>query len=361
MGELGGETTFGWEDIGLACLGGATMSLSVIALLLLSGKLTGLSSIVEGVIRWDKKTVDWKLIHFSGMLTAFIVMNYAWPDRLSQKKGLNLSWLSFCLGGFFVGMGTRLGNGCTSGHGICGCSRLSPRSILAVVLFMSMGICSATVAYLNKWGMSAEQDDWDKKDDSVAHVVVTMGIVVAALVVGMVRGHYAVKVMLFVFACGLVFGVGLVVSGMTIQAKILNFLIIDEDRWDGTLMFVMGSAIPVTYLGFRYILNKHPVPIFASLSDQSEVCPIDSFEIPTNTDIDYQLVIGSYLFGLGWGICGLCPGPGIGLAAVGYPKAALGFFPFLALGMYAAYYTKHFLSKKKKGEEELEVEGPSLI
>ena len=351
MGHVTGETSFDGSSIGFACLGGCLMAISVGLLLLLSGKLTGLSSIVEGVIRWDKKTVDWKLIHLSGMLFAFVIMNAIWSEGFEQKKGFNLSWASFCIGGFFVGMGTRLGNGCTSGHGICGCARLSPRSITAVILFMSMGICSATVAYLNQWGMTNEQDDWDKKDDTAAHVVVTVSVILLALVTGMYRGHYAFKVMASVFSCGALFGIGLVFSGMTIQARIMNFLIIDENRWDGTLMFVMGSAIPVTYLCFKYILEKHPSPIFASLEDQSEVCPIEDFEIPTNTQVDYELVLGSYLFGLGWGICGLCPGPGIALAAVGYPKAALGFLPFLSIGMYLAYYIKTFIKNDKKNAD----------
>jgi uncharacterized protein len=100
------------------------------------------------------------------------------------------------------------------------------------------------------------------------------------------------------FACGLVFGFGLLISGMTQPVKILGFLDV-LGRWDPTLLFVMVGALAVTALGYAFA-RRRPKPILAARSLW-----------PTRTDIDRPLVIGSVLFGVGWGLSGLCPGPAL--------------------------------------------------
>jgi uncharacterized membrane protein YedE/YeeE len=100
------------------------------------------------------------------------------------------------------------------------------------------------------------------------------------------------------FVCGLVFGLGLLVSGMTQPAKILGFLDV-LGRWDPTLLFVMAGALAVTSLGYA-LARRRPKPLFAPRSLW-----------PTRTDIDRPLVVGSMMFGVGWGLSGLCPGPAL--------------------------------------------------
>ncbi len=100
------------------------------------------------------------------------------------------------------------------------------------------------------------------------------------------------------FGSGLVFGLGLVVAGMTQPAKVVGFLDF-TGNWDPSLAFVMVGAILVHWLLYRFILHW-PSPIFAS-----------SFGIPKRRDIDKRLVTGSAVFGLGWGLAGYCPGPGL--------------------------------------------------
>jgi uncharacterized membrane protein YedE/YeeE len=98
-------------------------------------------------------------------------------------------------------------------------------------------------------------------------------------------------------ACGLLFGAGLALSGMTDTAKVLGFLDLFGD-WDPDLVFVMGGAVAVTLVGFRLILRGKP--LFA-----------DDFSLPTRKDLDSRLLGGAALFGIGWGVYGYCPGPAL--------------------------------------------------
>jgi len=121
---------------------------------------------------------------------------------------------------------------------------------------------------------------------------------------------------------GLIFGLGLVVSGMANPAKVLNFLDV-AGTWDPSLAFVMGGAVAVVWVGYRWVL-AWPKPLFAA-----------QFQVPSRRDIDLRLLVGPAIFGLGWGLSGLCPGPAltsIGLAAPG----VLVFVPAMLAGMAAA-------------------------
>lgn len=100
------------------------------------------------------------------------------------------------------------------------------------------------------------------------------------------------------FAAGLVFGLGLWISGMANPRKVLGFLDV-TGAWDASLLFVLGGAVGVTLVAFRLVLRRSR-PLFAQ-----------RFHLPQSSDIDSKLVIGSALFGAGWGIGGYCPGPGI--------------------------------------------------
>ena len=102
---------------------------------------------------------------------------------------------------------------------------------------------------------------------------------------------------------GLLFGLGLVVSGMINPAKVLGFLDV-AGHWDPSLAFVVGGAIPVAAVGFA-VARRLSFPICAP-----------AFLAPMKTAIDARLVVGALLFGIGWGLVGFCPGPA--LAAVGF-------------------------------------------
>ena len=122
---------------------------------------------------------------------------------------------------------------------------------------------------------------------------------------------------LVALASGIVFGIGLSVSQMINPAKILDFLDV-AGAWDPSLAFVMGGAVAVTLMTFRFILRL-PTPRLAP-----------TFQIPVTSTIDTRLLGGSALFGIGWGLRGFCPGASIAALSVGDDKIALFVLAMLA-------------------------------
>ena len=114
-------------------------------------------------------------------------------------------------------------------------------------------------------------------------------------------------------AAGLLFGLGLVVSQMTNPEKVIGFLDL-FGQWDPSLAFVMGGALIVTTIGYR-LTTKYPRPLFDT-----------SFQIPANQQIDKRLAMGSVLFGAGWGLVGLCPGPAVAALTIGGLPVIVFFF-----------------------------------
>lgn len=129
--------------------------------------------------------------------------------------------------------------------------------------------------------------------------------------------------LLAALASGIVFGIGMAVSGMTSTKRVQDFLDF-FGAWDPTLAFVMGGGLLVTSLGYRFVL-RNPAPLFA-----------DSFSLPTRTDIDKPLLIGAAIFGIGWGLVGYCPGPALAGLTYGYTPT-LAFIPAMILGLLLAH------------------------
>ena len=122
---------------------------------------------------------------------------------------------------------------------------------------------------------------------------------------------------------GLIFGLGLIISGMANPAKVLNFLDL-FGSWDPSLAFVMGGGILVTAPGYAWLTRARSRPFFDS-----------KFRIPQKSDLEPKLILGAAIFGTGWGLGGFCPGP----ALTALPIAATGtliFVPFMLIGMWAA-------------------------
>lgn len=132
---------------------------------------------------------------------------------------------------------------------------------------------------------------------------------------------------------GLLFAIGLGVAGMTQPTKVVGFLDI-TGAWDPSLAFVMVGAIAVHFVAFRVVL-KRPSPVFGG-----------SFQIPTRRDIDPRLVAGAAIFGVGWGIAGFCPGPGLVSVMTG-GAASLIFIGAMLAGMMLFKIVEEYLASRR--------------
>jgi uncharacterized protein len=127
----------------LSALGGALIGLAASILLLVQGRVAGISGIVGGLLEPRAGEVAWRIAFLAGMATSGIAAIWLAPAALAVELD-RAPWM-LVVAGLLVGFGTRLGNGCTSGHGVCGLSRTSPRSLASVATFMAVGVVVAVI------------------------------------------------------------------------------------------------------------------------------------------------------------------------------------------------------------------------
>ncbi len=139
------------------------------------------------------------------------------------------------------------------------------------------------------------------------------------------------------FVAGIIFGIGLTIAQMVNPAKVLAFLDL-AGAWDPSLAFVMGGGAGVAAIGYRLVLRR-PRPVLA-----------DIFQVPTRTDLNARLIIGGGLFGIGWGIAGLCPGPALAVLALGYSEGVIFTLAMLAGFVLFEVYDRSLINNKKKGK-----------
>jgi uncharacterized membrane protein YedE/YeeE len=121
---------------------------------------------------------------------------------------------------------------------------------------------------------------------------------------------------------GILFGIGITLAGMTDPMKVLNFMDL-FGAFDATLIFVMGGALLVTFIGYRLVLGR-AAPTFAH-----------TFDLPALKTIDAKLLAGAALFGLGWGLTGFCPGPAVASLVFGHVESLI-FVGAMSAGMLIA-------------------------
>jgi len=138
------------------------------------------------------------------------------------------------------------------------------------------------------------------------------------------------------FVVGLLFGLGLMLSGMTDPGKVMGFLDL-FGTWDPSLALVMGGAILVGFFAFTVAKKRTSTFLGGAL------------RLPTNTDVDKKLVMGSVLFGAGWGLAGFCPGPALVSMADGQPKALV-FVLAMLVGMLGFELMDRFVHAPRKAK-----------
>ncbi|CAB9500118.1 UPF0394 membrane protein [Seminavis robusta] len=342
-------------------LGGALIGLAASVLLLFSGDILGASGIVSSIGLAPISSIQnprqhWKIVFIAAF---FLSSHLFFASEYEDKDGglASLSWAAYLIGGLLVGFGTRLGNGCTSGHGICGLARFSKRSMAAVMTFMSIGIITAyfTQQATTPFGDSAFaflRDDsqepvrvWDKAGAVLSMFLAFVALVAAAFhPISETEDVNTRRKLAPAAIVGILFAAGLYVSQMVYPVRVMGFLnvgLIPQGDWDATLMFVMGGGMTLSFLAYQFVegfqlFKGGPSPLAKplALTEGSEFC------VPSNTIIDRDLVLGAMCFGMGWGISGLCPGPAMFLASIGVSWVLVCYWPAFFVGAYIASLVK---------------------
>lgn len=244
----------------------------------------------------------------AGLLAGGVILPYL-PGMASSTASLSATRVAAA--GLLVGVGTSLSNGCTSGHGICGMSRLSARSIISTLIFMLFGALAVSMLQGTQatglpvgFIVPAVDQALTKLARGVFFSTVAfLGAVMAALKAN-AGGGKTIEAIENVanFGTGLLFSLGLGVSGMLDSGKVIGFLSVLSGTWDASLAFVMGGALSVSLPLYQLVLSKFGMS-----------CPLacDAFNLPTSKEITTSLVTGSAIFGVGWGLAGVCPGPAL--------------------------------------------------
>lgn len=141
--------TIDWTSFtpGPALAGGVLLGIAAALYVLINGRILGISGILGGLFQLNKSDWLWRASFILGLLTAPLWAKYVF--QISTKVVIDADYLTLIMAGLLVGFGARYGSGCTSGHGICGLSRLSPRSLLATLTFMSCGFL--VVYWVRHW------------------------------------------------------------------------------------------------------------------------------------------------------------------------------------------------------------------
>jgi hypothetical protein len=126
-----------------AALGGALIGLSAVLLMLFTGRVAGISGISGGLLELQSSDKSWRVAFIAGLILAPLIAG--WIGYGMSPPQISASWMTIIVGGVLVGFGTRLGGGCTSGHGICGVARFSHRSIAATAIFVLTAVAVVAV------------------------------------------------------------------------------------------------------------------------------------------------------------------------------------------------------------------------
>lgn len=264
------------------------------------GETIGFSSVISNsVFKFNINDISL----CSGLILSSFLTNVYLKDLVPSlpSSNLNLSvLLLYSIAGLLVGIGTKLGSGCTSGHMIGGLSRLRLRSLVAVSTFSSVAIF--LVKYLNLGKQLTDLPNYylNPNDGNLSSIIYLL-LLSSGILTYLVFPKLKVKDtriwrLLYNFYDGFLFGLGLHVSGMVETTKTIGFLsILTPKQFDPSLiMIVLFTIIPNIFI-WRKI--KKP-----QLSEK--------FNCATNNSISNKFLIGNVLFGLGWGLLGVCPGPG---------------------------------------------------
>ncbi|VVT45810.1 uncharacterized protein SAPINGB_P000902 [Magnusiomyces paraingens] len=211
------------------------------------------------------------------------------------------------LSGFLTGAGTHLGSGCTSGHMLCGLARLSVRSLVATATFSLVGMITQAIFHTAPACVGGPCHEIANPAPTEVKVLLALLAVIytTSLAIKKFASKSKQSETIVSYFSGFVFGLGLLISGMGSPGNTLGFLAAIPPKFNPSLiMVVLFGIVP----NLVEILRKPLV------KTQEYPTAVENFDLPTKTQVDAKLVAGAALFGVGWGLSGICPGPGIILA-----------------------------------------------
>ncbi|DAA75859.1 TPA_exp: Uncharacterized protein A8136_1230 [Trichophyton benhamiae CBS 112371] len=280
-----------------------------------NGRVFGISSLLSGCVG-NPNTQNVPVI--LGMVSSIVPVYLLAPSLLPPYATPPATWgaaLALAGIGFLVGWGTKNGNGCTSGHMLCGISRISPRSFIATGIFFITALVTANLgigatvspppdgrpAYLPVY----------PSIDEVAFMFSTVAISQAfnSFLVPALLPRYTNSNVVYSCIAGLQFGLGLLITGMANPEKVLGFFHwFDPAKFDPSLALVMVFGVGPSLLSYLYMKTE-----YGNEDGMKPPLLADRFSLPTATiaDIDWRFVVGCVAFGIGWGLSGVCPGPGL--------------------------------------------------
>lgn len=341
-------------------LGGCLIGTGAAVALIGTGNIMGFSGIIRPVFQNPLKSAhdpsqQWKLAFLSSfLLSAYVFfLPNADVDKISTIASVT-SPLAYALSGLLVGVGTTIGNGCTSGHGICGLPRFSKRSLSAVLTFMGAAVATTVVtkrpefdvlreganeAYVPAWVMASLAAGMvgftlygtlvSRKETKPTQVDKTAS---ESLVDKNKEAESSKDERIPAALSGMIAAGGLTLSTMVYPAAVrglLDVTAISQGTWDPTLMMVMGGGLVTSFISYQFV-PQHAV--IKSCPKLNKPWAGSKFCVPTNQSIDTQLLTGAVLFGTGWGLTGLCPGPALLLTMTGLQGMVLQWWPSFWVG-----------------------------
>ncbi|CAG8929568.1 unnamed protein product [Penicillium salamii] len=286
-------------------------------LLFHNGAVFGISSLLSGSV-FNPSRDNVPII--AGLMSALVPVYLFAPSLIPTYPAQpdSLVGVAVTLGvGFLLGWGTKNGRGCTSGHMLCGISRLSPRSFIATAVFFTTALitanfanggsnipsCGGTPCYAPVYPSTSEL--------GFMSGAVMMAAMANYLVVPKIAKSEKSRV-IFSYIAGLEFGLGLLISGMADSAKVLGFFafLTDPSRFDPSLALIILFGIGPSLFAF---INKSPGQSLEKGKRGPNPTLAESWRLPTATvgDIDWRFIAGAAAFGVAWGLRGVCPGPAL--------------------------------------------------
>ncbi|KAL4890994.1 hypothetical protein BDV59DRAFT_76300 [Aspergillus ambiguus] len=289
-------------------------------LLFHNGAVFGISSLLSGCV-FNPNRGNVPII--AGLISSVAPIYLFIPSLIPSYPPPPASLTSFATTvgtGFLLGWGTKNGRGCTSGHMLCGLSRLSPRSLIATAIFFTTALLTANLVSGGQnippcpSGVPCYTPTYPSSTEFlVMATTAALTFLTNYVIVPRTLDRSEKSRTVYSYLAGLQFGLGLFFSGMADPAKVLRFFafLTDPSRWDPSLALIILFGIGPSLLAY---LSKKPGKKTADESEKPKKPTLsENWRLPTATvaDIDWRFVTGAVAFGVAWGLRGVCPGPAV--------------------------------------------------